>query len=139
MSRLDTLEPAFKIVIEKLLIDLESRTGLSWAVTSARRTISEQNALYQQGRTKPGPVVTKAQGGQSAHNFGLAVDLCPFKDGGLYWAAPDDVWHAMAEIAKEYGLTPGYYFKSFKDMPHLEASNWKTAQAAWKAGKLEVA
>lgn len=38
------------------------------------RTIEYQNELYAQGRTKPGPIVTKAKGGQSYHNYGLAFD-----------------------------------------------------------------
>jgi hypothetical protein len=34
-------------------------------------------ALWCQGRTKEGKIVTFAKAGESYHNFGLAVDLCP--------------------------------------------------------------
>lgn len=39
------------------------------------RTYQEQRILFDQGRITPGPKVTNARGGQSAHNFGLAVDF----------------------------------------------------------------
>jgi peptidoglycan LD-endopeptidase CwlK len=39
------------------------------------RTFAEQAALYAQGRTKPGPVVTDAAEGLSFHNYGLAIDV----------------------------------------------------------------
>ena len=45
-------------------------------IVQSLRTFPEQNALYAQGRTKPGPRVTKAKGGQSYHNYGLAIDFC---------------------------------------------------------------
>ncbi|WP_445670015.1 M15 family metallopeptidase [Paenibacillus sp. FSL R10-2771] len=34
-------------------------------ITQGLRTISEQDALYAQGRTKPGQIVTNAKGGTS--------------------------------------------------------------------------
>src|SRR4051812_45095106 len=49
--------------------------NLPFLVTQGLRTWKEQDALYEQGRTKPGKIVTKAKGGQSYHNFGLAVDI----------------------------------------------------------------
>lgn len=39
------------------------------------RTNAEQEDLYAQGRTKPGKIVTYARGGQSYHNYGLAIDI----------------------------------------------------------------
>ena len=39
------------------------------------RTFKEQNAIYAQGRTTPGSIVTYAKGGQSYHNYGMAIDI----------------------------------------------------------------
>jgi peptidoglycan L-alanyl-D-glutamate endopeptidase CwlK len=137
--KIDTLEPDFKVVVEKMISQLYVM-GIHCVVTSARRTIAEQNKLYDQGRTKPGNIVTKAKGGQSAHNFGLAVDLCPLdKEKDLWWNAPDDVWNAMHRVGEQFGLRCGYDFTTIKDSPHFEAANWKAAQAEWKAGRLVVA
>lgn len=45
------------------------------------RTFAEQDALYAQGRTdKSKPEVTKARGGQSYHNYGLAIDVVLIED-----------------------------------------------------------
>ena len=44
-------------------------------VVQGLRTIEEQNALYNQR-----PRVTKAKGGQSYHNYGLAIDFCLLYD-----------------------------------------------------------
>ncbi len=139
MNKLETLEPELKPLIEQLIMGAEIATGLEWIVTSGRRTMAEQQKLYDQGRTTKGAIVTKAKPGQSAHNFGLAADLAPMKDGKIWWSAPESVWQAMADTAVKLGLTAGFYFKSFKDMPHVELSTWKQAQADWKAGKIQVA
>lgn len=141
MPKIDSLEPAFKTKILSLLLELKRR-GINCVVTSARRTIEEQNILYQQGRTTKGDVVTKAKGGQSPHNFGLAADLCPInpKDGSLWWNAPDDIWnviHRLAEDNQLLDLDSGYDWK-FCDRPHVEDKHWKEAQTAWKEGKLNV-
>lgn len=137
MSKIDTLEQAFRDKVDAFITALEAQT-IKVVVVCGRRTLAEQNALYAKGRTTPGPVVTNAKGGSSPHNFGLAVDLCPLKDGKPDWNAPDAIWKRMADTAKEYGLVPGYYFKSIHDAPHFEHPDWKTTQAKWKAGDITV-
>src|SRR3954452_13135889 len=45
-------------------------------IISGTRAYAEQDILYSQGRNgNPGPIVTKATGGQSNHNFGIAWDI----------------------------------------------------------------
>ncbi len=139
MSKIDTLEPAFKAQVAALIEALTPLTGHEWRITSARRTMAEQQALYDQGRTKPGPVVTKAPPGSSAHNFGLAVDLVPMKDGKPWWEAPKSLWKKMADEAKRRGMVSGYYFKTIFDAPHVEDANWRAVKTAWKEGKIHVA
>lgn len=134
----DSLEPTFRNTVGQLVMAAEIATGLEWIVTSCRRTMSEQQNLYDQGRKSSGPIVTKAAPGYSAHNYGLAADLAPMKDGKIWWNAPDSVWKAMADAAHSLGLTAGYYFKSFKDMPHVESPLWKLEQDRWKRGELDL-
>lgn len=138
MSRIDTLEPDFQPKIQQLLDALNASTGIKWGVVQGRRTIAYQNELYAQGRTKPGQVVTKAKGGQSPHNFGLAADLCPMKDNDFWWNCPQKYWNMLGEIAEGMGLVWGGHFHSIIDYPHVEDLHWKDAQAKWKAGKLEI-
>ena len=139
MNKYDTLEPGFKEKIGELCTILGTM-GIICIVTSGRRTIEEQNNLYAQGRTNGGRIVTKAKGGQSPHNFGLAADLCPYKPNSkeLWWNCPDDIWHAIHDVAESLGLDSGYDW-SFQDCPHVEDRTWKQTQALWKEGKIQVA
>jgi peptidoglycan L-alanyl-D-glutamate endopeptidase CwlK len=75
-SRLAELHPVFAARIGKLLAYMEGE-GYPLLITQGLRTWQAQDALYAQGRTAPGKIVTNARGGYSHHNFGLAVDLCP--------------------------------------------------------------
>ena len=134
MSRIETLEPEFAEKVKELIHRTEMTTKLKWVITSGRRTMAEQLKLYEQGRTAPGKVVTNARPGSSAHNFGLAADLAPMRrDGRIWWEAPKATWQTMADIARELGLTSGFYFTTIFDAPHVEDKTWRTVQAKWKA------
>ena len=57
----------------------------------------------------------------SNHADGYAFDCVPLKDGKTWWAAPDDIWNKMGEIAKDCGLAWGGYWPAPKtDKPHFE-------------------
>jgi len=139
-KRIDTLEPEFKAKIEKLLAAAEAATGRKWIITDGRRTMAAQRAIYAQGRTKPGKVVSNAPAGASAHNYGLAADLAPLMEmtSQIDWAAPRSLWKQMANIAVEMGLTAGYYFRTIFDAPHVEDPRWKEQRELWKAGKVDI-
>ena len=139
MTRLDTLEPEFRVKVETLLEAVEKATGRTWGLSDGRRTISRQDALYSQGRTTAGKVVTNARGGYSPHNFGLAADLWPMKAGDFDWSAPLELFQTLGTLAEGMGLVWGGHFRSILDLPHVEAPDWKLAQAAWKRGELRVA
>ena len=51
--------------------------GISVAIGETLRTVAEQDALYAQGRTKPGNKVTNARGSSysSQHQWGIAFDF----------------------------------------------------------------
>ena len=51
--------------------------GLPLLVTCTYRSAADQNALYAQGRTTPGAIVTVARGFQSMHQFRCALDIVP--------------------------------------------------------------
>lgn len=140
-KRLNSLEPDFKVLVEKLLLTAEKETGRKWLVTAGRRTMEEQKELYAQGRTKPGKIVTNAKPGSSAHNYGLAADLAPCKEGSsldIDWNAGSKIWQKMADAAKKLGLTAGFYFTTIKDSPHVECPEWKKRKKAWLEGKVKL-
>ncbi len=136
--KLDALEPDFKAIAEQIIAEAAA-AGIRLVVTSTRRTIAEQNRLYAQGRTAPGKIVTKAKGGQSPHNFGLAFDFCPLNEsGGLDWNAPKSVWAKVGEIAESHGMTWGGHFKTLLDLPHIEHPRWRGVRAEWQAGRVQI-
>lgn len=73
---LDLLYPPFLEALLEVLASCRQQGTDYWA-TRGYATYPEQMALWCRGRTQEGPIVTRAKPGQSFHNFGLAVDLCP--------------------------------------------------------------
>lgn len=103
-------------------IELASMHGIPVAITSGYRSNTDQERLYQQGRTTKGPVVTNAKPGQSKHNYGVAFDVAPLDEqGNIYWAKDrPEVWEKLGQIGESLGLKWGGRFKSIKDRPHFE-------------------
>lgn len=95
--------------------------SLSLQVTQGYRTIAQQNALYALGRTQPGAIVTNAQGGYSAHNFGYAVDLVPedIMPGQPDWDPDHPAWKRLLLAAPSCGLAEGAMWRTYKDNPHF--------------------
>ena len=153
MARIDTLEADFQPICRKILEQLKAKTGLDWAIIQGRRTIAYQNSLFNQpydGKDNDGDgkideadeKVTGAKGGQSPHNYGLAADFVPIKNGTEWWNAPEKHWIALCEIAEGLGMTSGYRFNIKgvgKDRPHVEHPRWREQRALWQAGKVKVA
>ncbi|AKG36075.1 M15 family metallopeptidase [Paenibacillus durus] len=103
--------------------------GITIIITQGLRTFAEQDALYAQGRTNPGQIVTKARGGYSYHNFGLAVDFALLLPDGknVSWDTLRDGngdrtadWLQVVQIAKTLGFEWGGDWSGFKDYPHLQ-------------------
>ncbi|MDQ3287542.1 MAG: M15 family metallopeptidase [Pseudomonadota bacterium] len=92
--------------------------GITVNVISGMRTFQEQDALYARGRTRPGPIVTNARGGQSVHNFGLAFDIGVFE--GNRYVTDSPKYEAIGALGLELGLEWGGNWKSMIDRPHFQ-------------------
>jgi peptidoglycan L-alanyl-D-glutamate endopeptidase CwlK len=79
-AALATVNPAFAGKVRTAVVTLEA-AGTYLLVVSGLRTAAQQDALYAQGRTTPGHIVTNAKASQSMHSFGLAVDIVPYLSG----------------------------------------------------------
>lgn len=120
-SRLVGVHPELVRVVE-LAIRLST---VDFVVTAGNRTQAEQDALYAQGRTKPGPVVTWTR--NSNHIGGRAVDVAPWFREAIEW---DDngklgLWPRIAEAfksaASELGVPIAWGGEWSKpDRPHFE-------------------
>lgn len=125
---LDSIYPPFLEKVIGVVSDCQTK-GAAYFAISGLRTYAEQTKLYEQGRTKPGPKVTSARAGESAHNFGIAMDFC--RDGVLDRAGlqPDYRPESYAELgaaAHERGLVWGGSWQ-FKDYPHVQWPGFVTA------------
>jgi peptidoglycan L-alanyl-D-glutamate endopeptidase CwlK len=91
---------------------------------SGFRSVEEQNNLFAQGRPggPPGPIVTKAKGGQSAHNFGCAIDFCRDADmtrAGLQMDWDTEHYRILSEEASRAAAESGFGW-AFQDAPHVQ-------------------
>lgn len=92
--------------------------------SGGKRSDATQIALYAQGRTAPGDVVTNCDGVEtkSMHQRGLAVDIVPQdKNGDPEWPALSDPrWKQIHDAMVAQGLESGQDWKEFPDFPHYQ-------------------
>ena len=103
-------------------------------VTSTYRDNESQDALYAQGRTTPGSIVTKAKGGQSFHNYRCAIDVVPLVNGKAVWDGANPVWAKIGALGKLAGLDWAGDWKTFKELAHFQYTGGLTL-ADLNAGK----
>ncbi|MBS4213886.1 M15 family metallopeptidase [Bacillus sp. FJAT-29953] len=111
-----------------LLIQQAAKKGIVVVITDGFRSAEEQDSLYEQGRTTEGAVVTHAKGGESYHNYGLAIDFAlKTPSGDVVWDREYDRngnsksdWTEVVQMAKKLGFEWGGDWAKFKDYPHLE-------------------
>ncbi|WP_342388583.1 M15 family metallopeptidase [Salinicoccus bachuensis] len=109
------------------LVEKAKEEDIDIKITDDFRSIKEQDGLFNKGRTFPGQIVTNAKGGESYHNYGLAIDYALEVDGKVIWDVGYDGndngasdWFEVADIAKDLGFEWGGDWDGFKDYPHLE-------------------
>lgn len=119
------LHPDVRFLADKFL-DACLDADIDVLVTCTYRSGIEQAALYAQGRTAPGAIVTNAQPGESLHNLLLngnpgarAFDVVPLVNGRPMWDAQNPLWEKLGEIGEAVGLQWGGRWKH-PDRPHFE-------------------
>ncbi|MGN7986946.1 M15 family metallopeptidase [Pedobacter sp. 22226] len=122
-KRILTLDRRLQNPAREFINTVEEELGIQLRIVQALRTIAEQNALYNQGRTTPGNIVTKAKGGTSYHNYALAIDVVIVKEGQAVWSIlPREV----VQIGEQLGFEWGGNWKGFKDYPHFQMTFGKS-------------
>jgi peptidoglycan L-alanyl-D-glutamate endopeptidase CwlK len=122
--RLEDLSPLHRDRFTNWLMACD-KAGLDLLVTCTLRTNAEQDELFAQGRSKPGSIVTNARGGQSAHNYGLALDFVPMGAGKPMWKSTHPDWKTAGELAPKFGLEWAGTWKKFREFPHVQVPSWK--------------
>jgi peptidoglycan LD-endopeptidase CwlK len=143
-DNIETLIPAAQAKAREFM-NAVPKGKLTYRIISGTRTYDEQNALFAIGRTvqRNRNPVTKAKGGQSNHNFGIAWDVGIFEDGRYYDGDTKREAQAYADLAgvekaNLAGLEWGGDFSSFPDAPHYQMPTKKTTsqvRALFEKGK----
>lgn len=101
----------------RVFLRLCRAAGLNVLITQTLRDDEYQAYLYEQGRTRPGEIVTNSPK-TAHHGKGLAFDFCKNIKGHEY----DDLkfFEDCGKIAKQIGFTWGGDWVSFVDRPHVQ-------------------
>lgn len=108
-DRLNTCHRDLQLIFEFAL----SVSEVDFGIAAGHRTPEEQYALYKQGRTSPGNIVTNIDGisDKSKHNYlpSMAVDVYAWVGGDISWRKKDltyigGVVIATAKLLKSRGI-----------------------------------
>lgn len=123
---IDDLLPGVAAMCRRF-IEKCKESGIEILITSTYRDMESQTALYEQGRSKPGRIVTNAKCGQSFHNYRCAFDFVPLVNGKAQW---DDIQliTKCGEIGESVGLTWAGRWMTFKELLHFQYSEKTLAQ-----------
>jgi peptidoglycan L-alanyl-D-glutamate endopeptidase CwlK len=138
------LHPLIRGEVQHTIESIEAGWPKTMAIRIVQglRTFQEQDALYAQGRTTSGHIVTNSKAGQSYHNYGLALDFAILYDkdeNGNYetlsWDTIKDMnrngesdWMEVVDAFEKEGYRWGGRFHSIVDQPHFEKTfgdNWR--------------
>lgn len=124
LDRIAKLHPVIRDEAREIIESLWA-LDIKVRVTQGLRTWAEQDKLYNQGRTTKGQIVTKARGGYSFHNYGLALDFCLLTPKGASWSETIDTNHDnkadWAQVVNAF-LADGWEWgdRGYVDKPHVQ-------------------
>lgn len=115
------LDLIYPPLLERLLhvIAACKQRGKRYVATQGYRSYTQQDQLHCIGRSFPGKRVTDAKGGESQHNFGLAIDFVYDTNPATTGVEPswsDDDYDVLIEEVIKAGLHSGV---NYKDRPHV--------------------
>jgi len=129
-EKIATLHPRMR-PFARALIERAAGHGIIIKVTSGTRSFAEQNDLFAQR-----PIVTRARGGFSNHNFGIAIDITIFTGSADPEKAKTPVFESplykvIGALGTDLGLEWGGNWKTIVDEPHFQL------RPGWAAGMKE--
>ena len=132
-SSWEHLLPEFAVKLRKVLDETKSATGFHWVMQEGYRSVARQEWLYQQGRSRPGQIVTWMRTPKN-HGAGIAADCYPTRNG----KTPDfkiglPAYEQFRTIYHRHGLSNPAWGKG--DLGHVELPALRAEGLAWvKAG-----
>jgi peptidoglycan LD-endopeptidase CwlK len=135
--KIEDLHPAVQVKCRRFLAECE-KSGIDVIITSTYRDAESQNALYAQGRTLPGNIVTNARSGQSWHNWCVAFDVVPLRNGKPVWGTSGkdgELWQSIGAVGRACGLEwAGDWKGKLIEFAHFQYTGGLSL-ADFKAGK----
>lgn len=126
----------------EMLYEMCERRGIRLGFRQGYRTFAQQAALYAQGRTTMGRIVTNAKPGFSWHNWRRAFDVVIEAFPGD--TTPNDVydgpWSIVGDLGEFCGLEWGGRWKH-PDIPHFQSplGTLSALVRAWPTGLEDAA
>jgi len=131
--KLEDLHPRVKAMADKFIVECD-KAGIDVLIYSTYRDNEAQNALYAQGRTAKGVIVTNAKGGQSFHNYRVAFDFVPVINGKARWN-DQDAYRTCGKIGEDIGFEwAGRWTGKLKETAHMQYTGGLSL-ADFQAGK----
>lgn len=127
------IHPTFAARLEKFL-RAAWQDGARVIIQEGYRDPKKQDELFKKGG------VTNARGGESYHNYGLAVDVVFLDEKNRPSWNPRHDWKRLGELGKKSGLKWGGDFSKLKDLCHFEYHPGlaiKDLKALYQRGGLE--
>lgn len=106
-ASLQQLYHPFRQKIVRVLAEVTKETGEPWGILEGYRSPERQTLLWEQGRTRPGRIVTDHRTPRW-HAAGLAAHLHPK---ARSFSAPMSMFERLREIYLEHGLSNPYWGK----------------------------
>ena len=121
MSRdLNDLEPPTRELCLNHIAECRA-IGVELLVYCTYRSPAEQDALYAQGRTTPGKIVTNARGGDSFHQYRVAYDCVPLVNGKPAWNDPK-LYRQVGLLGEKAGLVwSGRWTGPLRETAHFQS------------------
>lgn len=131
--------------LQEKLVELQKlckKNEISICIGECLRTVAEQDALYAQGRTKPGSIVTNARGStySSMHQWGVAADFYLNMDVDGDGKTSDDafnnatrIFDKVGALGQSIGLEWGGGWKNPVDLPHFQLPDWGSTASKLKS------
>lgn len=115
IADLNSLHPYFRDRIAEL-VEVCKKQGIELAVVESYRTHAKQAEYFGMGRK-----YTRSKGGNSKHQYGLAVDVVPIIDGKAVWEN-HLLWKKIGVQGERLGLRWGGRWRAPYDPAHFEWS-----------------
>lgn len=126
-DHIEDLHPLMRGPVELMCASLEvayqeGATQTYFRIFEGYRSPQRQTELFSDGRR-----VTKAKAWQSAHQYGLAVDMVPFTNAAFHWSESAD-WAFLKATARKFGLDVPFAW----DRPHVQHPAFNAVRAAFR-------